>query len=318
MTKKEKIEKVNETVEKVNETVEKVNETVETVETNNNDNNDNNNDNNDNNNNDNNDNNDNNNNNDDTDLLYKSGNGDGLISEKLTNLTNSISLLKEVQKRSDYGIAYALNLINKHHKEEIKELGYKNVEDYANSKFDYSKSTFHNYIKIAERFINPKVELRKAISSNCFGITSIMSKNSFTVLEDIDGYPFTISQMLELLPLSDEQIQEHLEEFSAGDTTKTIRNKVNAIRAGIETTATEAGAEGAGAEGAGAEGAGAEGAGAEGAGAEGAGAGAGAGAGNAPADDTSRILAILEIVNKLENEEIRNKLVEAINSVINS
>ena len=219
---------------------------------------------------------------------------DILASEKLANLTNSISLLKEVQKRSDYGIAYALNLINKHHKEEIKELGYKNVEEYAFSKFDYSKSTFHNYVKIAERFIRPKVEMRKAISSDTFDITTIMGANTFSVLEDIDGYPFTISQMLEMLPLSDEQIQEHIEEFSAGDTTKSIRNKVNAIRTGIETTATETGAEGAGAE------------------------GAGAGTTPAPADDTSRILAILEIVNKLENEEIRNKLVEAINSVINS
>ena len=213
---------------------------------------------------------------------------DILASEKLTNLTNSISLLKEVQKRSDYGIAYALNLINKHHKDEIKELGYKNVEEYAFSKFDYSKSTFHNYVKIAERFINPKLELRKSISSDTFEITSIMANNSFSVLEDVDGYPFTISQMLEMLPLTDEQIQEHIEEFSAGDTTKTIRNKVNAIRSAISTTATESGAE------------------------------SGAGTTSSPSDDTSRILAILEIVNKLENDDIRNKLVEAINSVINS
>ena len=230
---------------------------------------------------------------DDTDLLAESGTVDVVASEKLVNLTNSVKALKEIQKRSDYGIAFALNLINKHHKEEIKEIGYKNVEDYAYSNFNYSKSTFHNYVKIAERFITPRVDVRKAISSECFEITTIMANDSFAVLEDIDGYSFSISQMLELLPLTDEEIQSHLEEFSAGDTTKTIRNKVNAIRAGIETTATEAGAE----------------------------AGAEAGTipgGNAPGDDTSRILAILEIVNKLENEEIRNKLVEAINSVINS
>ena len=244
---------------------------------------------------------------DDTVLLCEAGNGD-VASEKLTNLTNSISLLKEVQKRSDYGIAYALNLINKHHKDEIKELGYKNVEEYALCKFDYSKSTFHNYVKIAERFINPKLDLRKSISSDTFDVTSIMANNSFTVLEDVDGYPFTISQMLEMLPLTDKEIEAHIEEFSAGDTTKTIRSKVNAIRAGIETTATITGAEGAGAEGAG----------------EGTTPGTipggtiPGGTTSQPSDDTSRILAILEIVNKLENEEIRNKLVEAINSVINS
>ena len=245
-----------------------------------------------------------------------------VASEKLVNLTNSVKVLKEIQKRSDYGIAFALNLINKHHKDEIKEIGYKNVEEYAYTNFNYSKSTFHNYVKIAERFITPRVDVRKSLSSECFEITTIMTNDSFTVLDDVDGYPFTISQMLELLPLTDEEIEAHIEEFSAGDTTKTIRNKVNAIRSAIATTATETGAEGAGAEGTGAEGAGAEGAGAEGAGAEGAGAeGTGAegtGATPKPADDTSRILAILEIVNKLENEEIRNKLVEVINSVINS
>ena len=240
-----------------------------------------------------------------------------MVSEKLENLTKSVKVLKEIQKRSDYGIAFALNLINKHHKEEIKRIGYKNVEDYADSNFNYSKSTFHNYVKIAERFITPRVDVRKAISSECFEISTIMTNDSFTVLEDIDGYSFSISQMLEMLPLSDEQIQEHIEEFSAGDTTKSIRNKVNAIRSAIETTVTETEAE-TGAEGAGAEGAGAEGAGAEGAGAEGTGAGAGAGTTPSPSDDTSRILAILEIVNKLENDDIRNKLVEVINSVINS
>ena len=232
----------------------------------------------------------------DTDLLAETGKVDVVASEKLVNLTNSVKALKEIQKRSDYGIAFALNLINKHHKDEIKEIGYKNVEEYAYSNFNYSKSTFHNYVKIAERFITPRVDVRKAISSECFEISTIMTNDSFTVLEDVDGYSFTISQLLELLPLTDKQIEEHLEEFSAGETTKTIRNKVNAIRAGIETTATESGAE-TGAE---------------------TGATPGATPGNAPSDDTSRILAILEIVNKLENDEIRNKLVEVINSVINS
>ena len=250
---------------------------------------------------------------DDTDLLYETGKGDGIASEKLVNLTKSVKVLKEIQKRSDYGIAFALNLINKHHKEEIKRIGYKNVEDYAYSNFNYSKSTFHNYVKIAERFITPRLDVRKAISSNSFEITSIMTNDSFTVLEDVDGYSFSISQMLEMLPLTDDEIETHLEEFSAGDTTKSIRNKVNAIRSAIATTATDTEEQAAeqvaeqAAE-----------AGAEGAGAVGAGAGAGAGTGNAPSDDTSRILAILEIVNKLENEEIRNKLVDVINSVINS
>ena len=251
---------------------------------------------------------------DDTDLLAEPvKHFDILASEKLNNLTNSISLLKEVQKRSDYGIAYALNLINKHHREEIKDLGYKNVEEYAFSKFNYSKSTFHNYVKIAERFIRPKVEMRKALGSDTFEVSTIMGADSFSVLEDVDGYPFTISQLLEMLPLSDEQIQKHLEEFSAGDTTKSIRNKVNAIRSGIETTASETTPEDT------PEGT------PEGT-PEDTGATPGTipggtipgGTTSQPSDDTSRILTILEIVNKLENEEIRNKLVEAINSVINA
>ena len=227
---------------------------------------------------------------DDTDLLTETGTVDVVASEKLVNLTNSVKALKEIQKRSDYGIAFALNLINKHHKEEIKEIGYKNVEEYAYSNFNYSKSTFHNYVKIAERFITPRLDVRKAISSECFEITSIMTNDSFAVLEDVDGYSFSISQMLELLPLTAEQIEEHIEEFFASDTTKTIRNKVSAIRSAIATTATETGAE----------------------------TGAETGTTSQPSDDTSRILAILEIVNKLENEEIRNKLVDVINSVINS
>ena len=135
-----------------------------------------------------------------------------------------------------------------------------------------------------------------------------MTNDSFTVLDDVDGYSFSISQMLELLPLTDDEIQEHIEEFSAGDTTKTIRNKVNAIRSAISTTATETDSEttpesegdGTTPEGTTPEGT------------------IPCGTTPQPADDTSRILAILEIVNKLENEDIRNKLVEAINSVINS
>ena len=270
MTKKEKIEKVNETTEATATEV-SVTEATATEAT-------------------------------ATDLLVDTGTADVVASEKLVNLTNSIRTLNEIQKRSDYAIAFALNLINKHHKDEIKEIGYKNVEEYAYSNFNYSKSTFHNYVKIAERFITPCVDVRKSISSECFEITNIMTNDSFTVLEDIDGYSFSISQMLEMLSLTDKEIEEHLEEFSAGDTTKTIRNKVNAIRSAIVTTATESEAE-PGAE-------------------TGAEAGAEAGAETIPggtlSDDTSRILAILEIVNKLENDEIKNKLVEVLNSVINS
>ena len=250
---------------------------------------------------------------DDTDLLYESGKGDGLASEKLVNLTKSVKALKEIQKRSDYGIAFALNLINKHHKEEIKRIGYKNVEDYAYSNFNYSKSTFHNYIKIAERFITPRIDVRKAISSDSFEIATIMTNDSFTVLEDVDGYSFTISQMLEMLPLTDEEIEAHLEEFSAGDTTKSIRNKVNAIRSAIATTATEQASEQATEQ--------ASEQSTEQATEQATGATPGTIPGGitpTPADDTSRILAILEIVNKLENDEIRNKLVDVINSVINS
>ena len=235
-----------------------------------------------------------------TEILYEKEKVDVVASEKLVNLTNSVKVLKEIQKRSDYSISFALNLINKHHKDEIKEIGYKSVEEYAYSNFNYSKSTFHNYVKIAERFITPKIDVRKSLSSACFEISTIMTNDCFTVLEDIDGYPFTISQMLEMLPLTDDEIKEHIEEFSAGDTTKTIRNKVNAIRSSISTTAEEVlenqteqtetqtvQTEQTETQ-------------------------------TVQTDDTSRILTILEIVNKLENDDIRNKLVEVINSVINS
>ena len=250
---------------------------------------------------------------DNTNLLAETGKVDVVASEKLVNLTNSVKTLKEIQKRSDYGIAFALNLINKHHKDEIKEIGYKNVEDYAYSNFNYSKSTFHNYVKIAERFITPRVDVRKAISSECFEISTIMTNDSFTVLEDVDGYSFSISQMLELLSLTDDEIEAHIEEFSAGDTTKTIRNKVNAIRSAISTTATEVDGETTPeSEGEGTIPGGTT---PDGTTPDGT---TPAGATPQPTDDTSRILAILEIVNKLENDDIRNKLVEVINSVINS
>ena len=257
---------------------------------------------------------------DNTNLLAETGKVDVVASEKLVNLTNSVKTLKEIQKRSDYGIAFALNLINKHHKDEIKEIGYKNVEDYAYSNFNYSKSTFHNYVKIAERFITPRVDVRKAISSECFEISTIMTNDSFAVLEDVDGYSFSISQMLELLSLTDDEIEAHIEEFSAGDTTKTIRNKVNAIRSAISTTATEVDGETtpeSEGEGTIPDGTIPGGTTPDGTTPDGT-TPAGAGTAPQPSDDTSRILAILEIVNKLENEEIRNKLVEAINSVINS
>ena len=147
-----------------------------------------------------------------------------------------------------------------------------------------------------------------------------MTNDSFTVLEDVDGYSFSISQMLELLSLTDDEIEAHIEEFSAGDTTKTIRNKVNAIRSAISTTATEVDGETtpeSEGEGTIPDGTIPGGTTPDGTTPDGT-TPAGAGTAPQPSDDTSRILAILEIVNKLENEEIRNKLVEAINSVINS
>ena len=161
--------------------------------------------------------------------------------KKLTELSETINVLLAVQRRSDYAIAYVLNLIKKHHKDDVKELGFKNVEEYAEHHFGFAKSTYHTYTKVADRFVKPVVEMRKCLTTSIeiTDITTVVAETAFDVLTDIDGYEFTISQMLELLPLTEDELHEHIEEFTSTDTTKSIREKVKAIRASIETTATE-------------------------------------------------------------------------------
>lgn len=224
--------------------------------------------------------------------------------KKLVMLSETINVLLTVQRRSDYAIAYVLNLIKKHHKDDVKELGFKNVEEYAEHHFGFSKSTYHAYTKVSERFITPVVETRKCLTTNVeiTDLANIVAETSFEVLTDIDGYDFSISQMLEFLPLTESEIKEHLEEFSSTDTTKAIREKVKIIRSAIETSATDTDTA--------------------------------TDSTDTTTDstdntdtttntseamtDNKRLLAILTIANDIENENFRNTLIELLNQFINA
>lgn len=228
--------------------------------------------------------------------------------KKLAMLSETINVLLTVQRRSDYAIAYVLNLIKKHHKDDVKELGFENVEKYAEYHFGFSKSTYHAYTKVSERFITPVVETRKCLTTNVeiTDLANIVAETSFEVLTDVDGYEFSISQMLELLPLTESELKEHLEEFSSGDTTKAIREKVKSIRSAIETTATDTDTATDSTD---------------------------TTTDNTdtatdstdtatdtsePMTDNKRLLTILAIANDIENENFKNTLIELLNQFINA
>lgn len=122
--------------------------------------------------------------------------------KKLENATQLIQLAEEGTRRNLYTIASALAIVDRN--KLYEEGDYKNTAEYGEAMFNYKRATTSALIRVAVRFLN--------------GANSTLKQEG--------EKDYTIYQLMELLPLSDTDIANALEngELNPYMTTKAIRD----------------------------------------------------------------------------------------------
>lgn len=122
--------------------------------------------------------------------------------KKLENATQLIQLAEEGTRRNLYTIASTLAIVDKN--KLYEEGDYKNTAEYGEAMFNYKRATTSALIRVAVRFLN----------------------GSNSTLKQEGEKDYTIYQLMELLPMSDTDIANALEngELNPYMTTKAIRD----------------------------------------------------------------------------------------------
>ena len=173
-------------------------------------------------------------------LIEKSNKGMGVIENNmLRNATNKINEFHIVAKNSILAISMILADIAEKPKVYLENSGFNTITEYAETMFNYKKAYTYKLIKIS-KFISIKDGNGEKLEIQALIEDSINTDYYINVLKDGDGFEFSPSQMLEILPLSSEQIQQHINELDSSLTCKEIRAIVkDIVNPPVETTATE-------------------------------------------------------------------------------
>ena len=157
----------------------------------------------------------------------------------LKNATEKINEYHKIAKNAILGISMVLADIADKPKEYLENSGFNTIADYAETMFGYKKSYTYKLIKIS-KFISIK-----SINGETLTVADLISDKinvdyTFDVIKDNDDFEYSPSQMLELIPLTDNQFIENIKELDSALTCKELREKVkNIVNPPIETTGKE-------------------------------------------------------------------------------
>ena len=203
--------------------------------------------------------------------------------DMLKNATNKINQYHTITKRAILGISMILANIAEYPSTYFENSKYSSIADYAEERFGYKKSYTYKLIKIS-KFISIKSINGEKLSVSDLINDKLEVDYSFESIADNDGFEYSPSQMLELIPLTNNQFVENIKELDSSLTCKELRSIVkNIVSPPIETTATDSESS------------------------------------TEPTEseeektpiltDKDRILQMLEICSGMENEEIKGKIV---------
>lgn len=145
----------------------------------------------------------------------------------LKNATNKISYYHTIAKNALLGISLVLADIANKPKEYLENSHFETIADYAEKVFGYKKSYTYKLIKIS-KFIKIKDK-----DNNLISISDIIDDKicyyTFEAIADSDGFEYSPSQMLELIPLTKEQIEDNIKTLDSSLTCKELRSIVKDI-----------------------------------------------------------------------------------------
>ena len=172
-------------------------------------------------------------------LSEKNQKNDITMSENLKNATQKINQYHKIAKNAILGVAMVLADIADKPKEYLENSKYSTIADYAEENFGYKKSYTYKLIKIS-KFLSIKSINGEKLSVSDLINDKLEVDYSFETIADADGFEYSPSQMLELIPLTDNQFIENIKELDSSLTCKELRSIVkDIINPPVEATATD-------------------------------------------------------------------------------
>ena len=158
--------------------------------------------------------------------------------EMLKNATTKINQFHKIAKNAILGISMVLSDICSKPKEYLGNSQFTTIAEYAEEMFGYKKAYTYKLIKIS-KFISIKSINGETLSISDLIADKINVDYTFDVIKDVDGFEYSPSQMLELIPLTDNQFIDNIKELDSALTCKELRSIVkDIINPPVETTAT--------------------------------------------------------------------------------
>ena len=157
----------------------------------------------------------------------------------LINATTKINQFHKIAKNAILGIAMVLADIAEKPKEYLESSGFNTIAEYTETIFGYKKAYTYKLIRIA-KFISIK-----SINGETLSVSDLISNKlevdyTFDVIKDNDDFEYSPSQMLELIPLTDNQFIENIKELDSSLTCKELRSIVkDIVNPPIETKSEE-------------------------------------------------------------------------------
>ena len=175
-------------------------------------------------------------------LMEKNQKKDVVVIENdmLKNATDKINQYHTITKRAILGISMILANIAEYPSTYFENSKYSTIAEYAEEMFGYKKSYTYKLIKIS-KFISIKdIKGENVIPVKSLINNEINTDYIFDVVKDADGFEYSPSQMLELIPLNEEQLKDNIKELDSALTCKELRSIVkDIISPPVETTATD-------------------------------------------------------------------------------
>ena len=157
----------------------------------------------------------------------------------LKNATTKITQFHKIAKNAILGISMVLSDIAEKPKEYLENSGFNSIADYTENMFGYKKAYTYKLIRIA-KFISIKDINGETLTISDLINDKIEGDYTFETIADGDGFEYSPSQMLELIPLTEEQIKDNIKTLDSALTCKELRAIVkDIVNPPIGTTATD-------------------------------------------------------------------------------
>lgn len=204
---------------------------------------------------------------------------------ELDNLTVSLMTCDSLNDRIKAYKAVTLAYIKKNFARLGGKTGCKDVVEYGKKYLNYEKAQVNFLIQVAEKYI--------ALDDTMSGETvPALSEFKYNIIKDADGYTMKIGQLQEIISVDKEKVLEAIEsgKIDCTSTQKDLREWKKAVKNTIETTATDSDSDSTATDG---------------------------DSNNTediekPMTDKERLLAILNIISGIENSEVHNALIKAV------